>query len=106
MVARIAAPAVFLLAVIILLSIISQSGVIGGKTEPRVTPTPTATNTKSGGTGTPSTYKVYVVKSGDTLSGIAVKFGVSTSEIEALNPKVSSSTLVVGAKVKVPRPAP
>jgi len=105
-VARVAAPAVFLVAVVVLLSIVFQSGVIGGKVEPVVTPTPAATKTKSGGNATQSGYKFYVVKSGDTLSGIAVKFGVSTSEIEALNPKISSSTLVVGTKVKVPQPAP
>ncbi len=49
---------------------------------------------------------MYVVKSGDTLSGIAVKFDTSTSEIEALNPKMSSSTLVVGTRIKVPKPVP
>jgi LysM repeat protein len=106
MVARIAAPVVFLVAVVVLLSIISQSGVIGGKAEPVVTPTPAVTKTKNGGTTKPTGYKVYVVKSGDTLSGIAVKFDTSTSEIEALNPKLSSSTLVVGARIKVPKPVP
>jgi len=106
LVGRIAAPVVFLVAVVVLISIVSQSGVFDGKTKPVVTPTPTATKTKSGGSVTPTEYKVYVVKSGDTLSGIAVKFNVSASEIEALNPKLSSSTLVVGAKVKVPKPAP
>ncbi|MCX6362998.1 MAG: LysM domain-containing protein [Actinobacteria bacterium] len=106
MVARVVAPVVFLVAVVILLSIAVQSGVIGGKAEPVVTPTPTATKTKSGGTVKPTNYKVYVVKSGDTLSGIAVKFDTSTSAIELLNPKLSSSTLVVGTKVKVPKPIP
>ena len=106
MVARIVAPAVFLVAVVILLSIMVQSGVIGGKAEPVVTPTPVATKTKSGGTVKPTNYKVYVVKSGDTLSGIAVKFNTSTSEIAVLNPKLSSSTLVVGTKIKVPKPIP
>ena len=87
MVARMAAPAVFLVAVLVLLSIVSQSGIMGGSTEPAVSPTPKA-------------------KNGDTMSGIAVKFDVSTSEIEALNPKVSSSTLVVGTKIKVPKTVP
>ena len=105
MVARIAAPAVFLIAVVVLLSIVVQSGVMGGDTGPVTSPTPAATKTKNGG-GTSSEYKVYVVKSGDTLSAIAVKFDTSTSEIEALNPKISSSTLVTGTKIKVPRPAP
>ena len=106
MVARIAAPAVFLVAVVVLLSIVVHSGVIGGKAAPVVTPTPAATKTKSGGKATKSGYKFYVVKSGDTLSGIAVKFGITTSDIEVLNPKISGSTLVVGTKIKVPKPAP
>jgi LysM repeat protein len=106
MVARIAAPAVFLVAVVILLSIVSQSGVIGGKADRVVTPTPAATKTKGGGSGASAQYKVYVVKAGDTVSGIAVKFGVSTSDLQALNPRLSSSTLAVGAKIKVPKPAP
>ena len=106
MVARIAAPAVFLVAVVVLLSIVVHSGVIGGKAAPVVTPTPAATKTKSGGKATKSGYKFYVVKSGDTLSGIAVKFGITTSDIEVLNPKLSGSTLVVGTKIKVPKPAP
>jgi len=105
MVARLAAPAVFLVAVVVLLSIVSQSGVFGGKAQP-VTPTPAATSTKSGGTPKPRNYRVYVVKSGDTLSGIADKFGSSTSALEALNPKISTTTLVVGAKIKVPKQTP
>jgi LysM repeat protein len=106
MVARIAAPAAFLVAVVVLLSIFVQSGVIGGKAEPAVTPTPVVTKTKSGGNAKPSTYKLYVVKSGDTMSGIAVKFGVSTSELQLLNPKLSSSTLAIGTQIKVPKPLP
>ena len=106
LIARIAAPVVFLVAVVVLISIVSQSGVIGGKAEPQVTPTPAATKTKGGGNASSSGYKIYVVKSGDTLSGIAVRFGTSTSEIEDLNPKMSSSTLVVGTRIKVPKPAP
>jgi LysM repeat protein len=106
MLARIAAPVVFLVAVVVLISIVSQSGVINGQADPAVAPTPAATKTQSGGNASPSVYKVYVVKSGDTMSGIAVKFGVSTSELQALNPKLSSSTLVIGTKIKVPRPMP
>ena len=106
MVARVVAPVVFLAAVVVLLSILSQSGIVGGKADRVPTPTPVATKTKAGGSGTSSTIKVYVVKSGDTLSGIANKFGTTASEIEALNPKFDSRTLVIGTKLKVPRQAP
>lgn len=102
-VARIAAPAVFLVAVLILVVMLFQSGVIGGGSEAAVSPSPKASATK-GGKQTPSAdgTKVYVVKTGDTLSGIAVKFDTTTSVLEELNPKLSSSTLAAGAKIKVP----
>jgi N-acetylmuramoyl-L-alanine amidase len=105
-IARIAAPVVFLLAVIVVLSIVVQSGVVGGTPHPLVTPTPKATKTKSTATAAPVTYKVYVIKAGDTLTGIAVKAGTTVSDIEALNPRISSSTLVVGAKIKIPKTVP
>ena len=102
-VARIAAPAVFLVAVLILVVMLFQSGVIGGGSEAAVSPSPKASATK-GGKQTPSAdgTKIYVVKTGDTLSGIAVKFDTTTSALEELNPKLSSSTLAAGAKIKVP----
>ena len=51
-------------------------------------------------------FKKYTVKDGDTLSGIAVRFDTSVNAILALNPKMSSSTLVVGTVIKVPKPSP
>lgn len=101
-VARLAAPVVFLVAIIILLSITFQSGIIGGSHGSAVTPTPKVTKTK-GANATSATTRKYVVKSGDTLSGIAVKFNTTSSAIEDLNPDMSASTVVVGQKIKVPR---
>ncbi len=97
MAARVAAPVVFLIAIIALIGIVAQSGVIGGSTEP--TPTPKAGKTKAGQSGT----KKYVVKSGDSLSSIAARFDTSVSELQTLNPELtSSSTLVVGDRIVVP----
>lgn len=102
-VARIAAPVVFLVAVLILVVMLFQSGVIGGGSEVAVSPSPKATATKSGKQTTSADgAKVYVVKTGDTLSGIAAKFDTTTSALEELNPSLSSSTLAAGAKIKVP----
>ena len=101
-VARIAAPVVFLVAVIVLLSIAYQSGILRGVDTSVVTPTPTVTKIKGGGNATSATTRKYVVKRGDTLSGIASKFDTTASEIEALNPDMSSSTLVVGDRIIVP----
>jgi hypothetical protein len=108
-IARIAAPAVFLVAVIVLISLLFQSGVIGGEEETRVAqPTPTATKAKAKtaspkATAAGSTTKIYVVKAGDTPSGIADRYGITLSELEELNPNSDFTTLVVGQKLKVPR---
>ena len=95
----------FLIAVIALFAIVSQSHVLGGS-EVAVTPSPVATHVK--GTvkknAAPSGTKYYRVKAGDTLSGIAVKFNSSGSAIQALNPKVSFTTLRIGTKILVPTP--
>jgi LysM repeat protein len=97
MAARIAVPIVFLVAVIALVGIVVNSGVMGGSDTP--TTTPTSTSTKSG-----SVTKKYVVKSGDSLSTIAVRFKTSTAELIQLNPDLDgSTTLVVGTRIVVPR---
>ena len=95
-VARIAAPVVFLIAVIALIGIVVQSGVMSGSTEP--TPTPTVKSTKS-----TSVTKKYVVQSGDSWSSIAARFNTSIDDLQALNPELSSTTLVVGVRIVVPR---
>ncbi|HET6496535.1 MAG TPA: LysM domain-containing protein [Thermoleophilia bacterium] len=103
-VARIAAPAVFLVAILIVVTMLFQSGVIGGGSEAAVSPSPKASATKGGKKATTAKgTKVYVVKTGDTLSGIAVKFDTTTSALEDLNPNLSGSTLGAGVKIKVPR---
>jgi LysM repeat protein len=43
----------------------------------------------------------YTVKSGDTLSSIALKTGVSLERIQALNPKLDSQSLQTGQRVKL-----
>jgi LysM repeat protein len=45
--------------------------------------------------------RTYTVKSGDTLSSIAVKTGVSLARIQQLNPKLDSNSLQTGQRVKL-----
>jgi LysM repeat protein len=45
--------------------------------------------------------RAYTVKSGDTLSSIAVKTGVSLARIQRLNPKLDSNSLQTGERVKL-----
>ena len=94
-VARVAAPVVFLVAVIALLGIVVNSGVMSSD-QPTVTPTVNATKTTT-------VTKKYVVKTGDSLSSIADRFKTTTADLQALNPDLTGSTLVVGQRIVVPR---
>ena len=97
MAARIAVPVVFLVAVIALVGIVVNSGVMGGSGGDPDADCPAST--KAG-----SVTKKYVVKSGDSLSSIAVRFNTSTAELVQLNPDLDgSTTLVVGTRIVVPR---
>ena len=49
------------------------------------------------------TTKTYTVKSGDTLSGIAKKYGTTVKKLQALNPSISNpNKIYVGQKIIVP----
>ena len=56
---------------------------------------------KSGKRGSARPRRTYTVKSGDTLSSIAQKTGVSLERIQALNPKLDSQSLQTGQQVKL-----
>jgi LysM repeat protein len=46
-------------------------------------------------------HKTYTVKSGDTPSSIAVKFGITVQELEKLNPDLDPQALTVGERLKL-----
>ena len=46
---------------------------------------------------------VYTVRSGDTLSQISVKTGVSVPTLEALNPGINPNALQTGQRLKLRR---
>ena len=48
-----------------------------------------------------TTAKKYVVKSGDTLTSIAHKTGLTLAELQALNPEVDPQTLIAGEVLKL-----
>lgn len=52
-------------------------------------------------TSTKSDAVYYTVENGDTLSGIASKHGLYTSELLSFNPKIKSETIHVGDKLVV-----
>ena len=69
--------------------------------DPLPTPNPTPTPTPS-----PEHWD-YIVESGDTMSSIAAKFGVSLADLEAANPQNPNQDLIYpGWIVHVPGPAP
>jgi len=58
----------------------------------------TKATTASSGTSTPSTY---TVKSGDTLSGIALKYGTTVSKLQSLNGIKDANRIYVGQVLKL-----
>ena len=44
----------------------------------------------------------YTVKSGDTISSIALKFGVSMDDLQAANPEISPNSMSIGQVIKIP----
>jgi LysM repeat protein len=80
---------------------------IGKKIHIPPQPLPTATGTAS--TGTPGTTtettngeKMYTVKSGDMLITIAKANGTTVKAIKAANPNLTSDSIKVGQKLKIP----
>jgi LysM repeat protein len=47
--------------------------------------------------------RIYVVRSGDSLSAIAAKTGVSIAALEALNPTISPDSLQTGQRLRLRR---
>jgi LysM repeat protein len=55
---------------------------------------------------TPGEKQIYVVREGDTLSGIAARFGVTEDAILKLNPMTDRNTLYVGQELIIPPAQP
>jgi LysM repeat protein len=49
-----------------------------------------------------STPFIYTVGQGDTMGGIALKFGVSLEDLQAANPEISPNSMSVGLVLKIP----
>jgi len=88
---------------------VEQTPTPPGTLHPYFTRTPSATSETPEGlvenfetplpTPTPFTYEV---QAGDTLSGIAFKFGISLDELVAANPDVSPNSMSIGTELKIP----
>ena len=97
--ARFLAPLALLAVAFALFSILGG----GGGEEPATNTQPRATATATPKKGTKRKRKVYVVKPGDTPSGIAEKTGVSLEQLEEANPDLDPQP--AGARPADPDPA-
>lgn len=95
-VAAVALACGFLVVLVVVASSLSGGDDDGGKSSG----TPAAQMGEQGG-GKGKAAKAYVVQSGDTLTSIARKTGVSVSRIETLNPGIDPQILVSGEKLKL-----
>lgn len=70
---------------------------------PTETFTPTETLTPTASVTPTPTQVLYTVRIGDTLSGIALRFGVTVEAIQTLN-NMDSTLIYVGQVLQIPRP--
>jgi LysM repeat protein len=99
--ARFLAPLALVAFAFALFSILGGGG--GGDEEPATTNQPRPTATATPKEETKRKRKVYVVKPGDTPSGIAEKTGVSLEQLEEANPDLDPQLLAPGQRIRIPQ---
>jgi LysM repeat protein len=82
-------------------TLLKNDSASSSRTSPQQTTTTKTTSKK--GTKARKRRRAYVVKSGDTLSAISIKTGVSMTTIQRLNPKLEADTLHAGQRVRLSR---
>jgi len=104
---RYVAPAAFLLAVTIAVVLV-RAGLEQGTSAPVSATAPSVgggtTSGSSAATTTTEhrpTKRYWIVRAGDTFGVIAGKTGVSVATLQRLNPKISSTSLFIGEKVRL-----
>jgi LysM repeat protein len=96
---RVLAVLALLAAVIALLVVISDS--LSGDSGSHPNTTRVEARPHEGGGKAGKAPAFYVVQSGDTLSSIAARTGVSVEKLQLLNPDVDPQILVSGQKLKL-----
>lgn len=106
---RYAAPAAFLLAATIAIVLIRAGIQSGSSPGTNVLPPPATTQklvvttqgTTTATSHTPPARRFWTVQAGDTFGVISSKTGVPVATIQQLNPKVSSTSLFIGEKIRL-----
>jgi LysM repeat protein len=104
---RLAAPAAFLAGLTIAVLLIRAGLRHDSATTASTAVTPTAPGLTSTfaiparSTTTSAAKRFYTVQSGDTYGSIAAKNGTTVTELEQLNPGISSNSLSVGQRIRV-----
>ena len=98
---RYGAPAAFLLAVTIAVLLVRQ----GLQTHPAsVTTTVATTTVPTTHTGTnvsPKKRRYYRLRTGETISDVAIRFNTTVEQLLALNPGIVPTALNVGQRIRV-----
>ena len=97
--ARYGAPLAFLSAVTVGVLLV-RAGLDEGSQPTQTSPPPVVTATTPA-KARPSSARYYRIQAGDTLAGIAPRFGVTEAEIVALNPGIAPTALSVGQRIRV-----
>jgi LysM repeat protein len=104
--AHLLAPLALIACAVAVLAIVMRSGVTGDDSssesagtrdlpaETETTPTTTSPKQKKA-------PRAYTIKANDTLSGIAVRFGLTVEQLQTLNPELDPQGLVAGQKIKL-----
>jgi hypothetical protein len=102
--ARFLAPLALLGFVVALFLVISSSNPRGdGGPANTSQPAATATPGAQGRRQSRRRRRVYVVKAGDTPSGIAEKTGVTLEQLEKANPDLDPQLLAPGQRIRIPQ---
>ncbi len=100
--ARFLAPLALAAVIVALLMVFSSGNGSQDGEEPATNARPAATATAT--SDKPKRKrKVYVVKPGDTPSGIAEKTGVSLEQLEKANPDLDPQLLAPGQRIRLPQ---
>ena len=80
---------------------VTVRGALAGDERPAAKPAPAAKATRQVGVKQ-AAVKFHLVESGDTLGGIAERYGTSVARLRALNRGVDPGALRVGQQIRLP----